>query len=315
MITSDQVKDILIPVSARACQRMNEFARNVLKTRGGRIESGMGSLIEALWGFYANYELNQSGEPSNQCEIAWMYGHEYNDFACILRDQQWNPENKQGELLRVEAKSMLKTADEPKAHFDRLISQIGEHELLLVIVWDWVSINDGSLKVCPQVLDHFIGLAHPIAELRDKLHLARGGSFVESGKCPDQCSTSPCSHVGEPLNKQKKRERATGPEASRVSKNVSYAANFGGMLRMLKTSSEQSRRIFREIRKQNKTAHQYVSVIYKNFPEEEANQYTISEWQVLASRIGIAYKNLKKEKLIQQIRDKNLSYQNDLRNI
>ncbi len=315
MITPDQAKEILIAVSARACQKMNDFARNILKTRGGRIGSGMGSLMEALWGYYANCELNQAGEPNSQCEIAWMYEHAYNDFACILRDQEWNPESKHGELLRIEAKSMVKSADESKAHFDQLVSQIGEHDLLLVIVWDWIPLNDGSLKVCPQVLDHFLGFARPVANLRDALHLARGGFFIEPGNCPDQCLASPCPHVGEPLNEQKKRERITGPEASRVSKNVSYAANFGGMLRMLKTSSEQSRRIFREIRKQDETAHQYISVIYKNFPEEETNQYTISEWQSLASRIGIEYKKLKKENLVQQIREKHPYYQNDLRSI
>ena len=42
-----------------ACQRMNDFSTQILRTRGGRIGSGMGALLEALWGYMMNQIISQ----------------------------------------------------------------------------------------------------------------------------------------------------------------------------------------------------------------------------------------------------------------
>src|SRR6266568_3508580 len=102
------VKSIL-DNSAAARQRINEFTSKVFRTRGGRIGSGMGAVIEALWGFFLNQILVE--QSAHEIELAWMYGHEYNDFACLRRGAEWNPETRTGELLRVEVKSMVASAD------------------------------------------------------------------------------------------------------------------------------------------------------------------------------------------------------------
>ena len=54
--------------------------------------------------------------------------------------------------------------------------------------------------MCPLVMDHFIGPAREIAFLRDRLHVARGGAFVDKEHCPDECNADACTHGGEPLN-------------------------------------------------------------------------------------------------------------------
>ena len=50
-----------------ACQRMNSFSSQILKTRGGRIGSGMGALLEALWGYMMNQIILE--ETELDCEI------------------------------------------------------------------------------------------------------------------------------------------------------------------------------------------------------------------------------------------------------
>lgn len=279
------VQECLVAASAAACGEINVFAKEVLHTRGGRVGSGMGSLLEALWGYYINRVTQKKSCPISDCELAWMPGHQYNDFACVMRNAKWNPDTKEGEILRIEAKSMVACADESKAHFDQLQKNISPHDLLVVLVWDWKPIDD--VRVCPQVLDSFVGPALHVAELRDALHISRGGSFVSRSSCPDGCETSECQHDGEPLNASRKRERLSGPEACRVSKGTSYAANFGGMVRMLKTDSTEARKVFRDFRKKNEVANRYIGFIYRNFPAEEENQYTAKEWRDLASRLGI----------------------------
>jgi hypothetical protein len=173
----------------------------------------MGGVIEALWGFFLNQILAEKGQT--KIELAWMCGHEYNDFACIGCGCEWDPTTRAGELLRVEVKSMVASADESKAHFDRLAKELTETDLLAVFLWDWVLTPDASgakvVRVSPQVKDHFIGKADDVARLRDALHSARGGTFVESGHCPDGCLPAACTHIGEPLNASKKRERLSGP--------------------------------------------------------------------------------------------------------
>ena len=41
----------------------------------------MGTLLEALWGYYVNQVLLNEGGEAAACEIGWLAGHEYNDFA------------------------------------------------------------------------------------------------------------------------------------------------------------------------------------------------------------------------------------------
>ncbi len=313
MLTSKETEQVLVETAGEACDRINSFAKEVFSTRGGRIGSGMGAVMEALWGYYMNQLLKGEEGEAKECELAWMYGHEYNDFACITRDKDWDPESKEGELLRIEAKSMIASADESKAHFDQLHSLLGAHDLLLIIVWDWAPVDE--CRVTPQILRHFIGAARPIALLRDELHISRGGSFVKADKCPDGCDALTCRHIGEPINANDKRERQSGPEALRVSSKVSHAANFGGMVRMLKTNSEDSRKIFRKIRRESDTAHAYISFIHDSFPNEELNQYMASEWKQLADALSL--QNIPKSKgdLVELIRKICPNYKDLLREI
>src|SRR5437868_4641650 len=95
--------DCIAKASKPACIRINKFAARILRTRGGRIGSGMGGLLEALWGYFTNREL-RSPKMKSECELAWMYGHQYHDFACIQIGEKWDPATRAGELLRVECK-------------------------------------------------------------------------------------------------------------------------------------------------------------------------------------------------------------------
>ncbi len=289
--------DRIISCSNNACSRINNFSADVLKTRGGRIGSGMGLLIEALWGYYMNIELNEQ-----DIEIGWFPDHQYNDFVCLKRNEAWDIETGEGEVCRIEVKSMNSGADESKAHFDVLKNEIGVNDLLLVITWEWHYLDD---KHCsPLITDHFIGLAHDIIDLRDALHITRGGTFVDHSNCPQECNCveGECLYKGEPLNAAMKRERLCGPPMTRPSEKVSYAANFGGLLRMIKTSGEVSRLKFREIRKTNNNAHKYISFIHRNFPTEELNQYTKEEWLLIAHSYDTSIQgNLSKNDLYQRV--------------
>ena len=240
MVTPAQAATKIISATPAVITEVNKFTASVFHTRGGRIGSGMGSVIEALWGFFLNKKLAE--EPGIDYQMGWIYGHEYNDFSCVKSDEDWDPETRVGELLRVEVKSMVASADESKAHFDRLQSELETEDMLAVFVWDWTPLAANSKDNYPKILDHYVGLALPIAKLRDDLHVARGGSFVSQGYCPDDCNSRTCTHVGEPLNKSGVRERRTGPEKSKRGK-VSYAANFGGMLRMLGSRGFEGKKI------------------------------------------------------------------------
>ena len=302
-ISAARAAELIQSLSPRAVEALNAMARDALWTRGGRAGSGLGSLIEALWGFMLNGQLD-GGEESENLHLAWFPDHAYNDFALIFADRAWNPSTRDGELLRVEAKSMFSDADESKGHFDVIQSEIQDDDLLLVLVWEWFSIrqiNDGADQVvAPQVTRSFIGPARIIATLRDELHLARGGSFV-SPPCPDGCPPG-CSHIGEPLNADGKRERRSGPE-SRKPRSASYAANFGGLVRMLKTNSEGARTAFRRLRKCSDLVHEFVSFIHAAFPDEEANQYLVSEWREVAAELGIdGAGRMARRELIAQVR-------------
>jgi hypothetical protein len=316
---ADQAKAVeaILNNSAAACQRLNKFTAKVFRTRGGRIGSGMGGVIEALWGFFLNELLAE--KSGHEIELAWMYGHGYNDFACIRRGVDWNPETQEGELLRVEVKSMVASADESKAHFDRLKKELNDTELLVVFLWDWVKDTEADsnrfVRVSPQVKDYFIGNASDVATLRDALHEARGGKFVAAGRCPDRCGGATCAHVGEPLNASGKRERLTGPKSKRVSKSVSYAANFGGLVRMLKCDSPKARKIFRQICRESDTAWSFASFIHRNLPKEEENQYLKSDWIKVAEKLGLRDISTKQNDLVEKVRATGDRYRTVLRSL
>ena len=296
-MNSCEVYDAVKNLSVIACERMNTFSANVLKTRGGRIGSGMGALLEALWGYMMNQIILE--HPELDCEIAWFPDNQYNDFSCIKKNVVWDEVTRKGEYFRIEVKSMNTGADESKAHFAALEKEIESNDALLILVWEWQPIDE--MHYSPIVIDSFFDRASGVAKLRDALHIARGGSFVEAGHCPDMCADSPCKHVGEPLNASGKRERLGGPEATRPSLRVSYAANFGGLVRMIKTDNESARAVFRSMRKENPIADHYISFIHKNFPNEEKNQFTTVELKKVAAHLGITNYPNNKDALYQLI--------------
>lgn len=262
---SDIAANKVMACTPEAIVSVNNFTQKTFQTRGGRIGSGMGSLIEGLWGFYLNAILRR--DPSSQYELGWIYGHEYNDFACIVKGEEWKIATREGELFRVEVKSMVRSADESKAHFDRLVHELPPNEVLAVFLWDWCPVP-GSYNVSPAIIDHFVGPALPIAELRDKLHLLRGGHFVIEDECPDGCVREACVHLYEPLNAKGVRERRTGP-ATAVSGKVQYAANFGGMLRMLGTRSAEGRAVLSAAREESHTQREFIDFMARNFSRVE----------------------------------------------
>ena len=136
-----------------ALLKMNTFSSEVLKTRGGRIGSGMGALLEALWGYMMNQALSEKG---CDLEIAWFTNNQYNDFACLEKGALWDEESRAGELFRIEAKSMNTGADESKAHFDVLHSELHEYDSFLILVWEWKNIGHNYFS--PQIIDTFLML-------------------------------------------------------------------------------------------------------------------------------------------------------------
>ena len=281
-----------------ACEHMNRFSAEILKTRGGRIGSGMGALLEALWGYMMNQIL---AESDTDCEIAWFPDNQYNDFSCLKKGELWNEVTRDGEWFRIEAKSMNTGADESKAHFDVLKKDLAEYDTLLILIWEWKAID--GFYFSPQVIDSFFEPSIHLTELRDSLHICRGGSFVNKYDCPDGCDPELCPHDGEPLNAAGKRERLSGPYSTRPSQKVSYAANFGGLVRMIKTDNDAARSQFRDIRKANPIADEYISFIHRNFPEEEKNQFTTAEVKKVAESLGIESKGRSKNDLLLRLRE------------
>ena len=311
MITAEEAAKIVIQSTGIACKNINKFSHEFLRTRGGRLGSGMGGLLEALWGYHINQALLNKGGEAAECEIAWLSDHEYNDFACILRDQPWISADKIGELFRVEAKSMNVGVDESKGHFDEIDVNLNEWDLLLVLIWSWDAADE--FRVYPHIKDYFIDCAKPVALLRDRLHTARGGTFVSRVNCPDGCIPETCNHHGEPLNASGTRERKKGPNSCR-SANTSYAQNFGGLVRMLRTSSDSAHQDFKEIRKESDIAHEFINFIHRNFPDVENSQYSKDEWEKAAYHYRINAKKISKPKIIEQVR-KMRGYQNILRKL
>lgn len=282
MPDAETVRDAIMDLTPEACAEINDFSEETFQTRGARTESGMGQLIESLWGYWINKLLRERA-GLGEFELAWL-SHQYNDFACLKTDSDWDATSRNGEILRIEAKSMFMGADESKGHFDEIVQNLEDNDLLLVLLWEWESADE--YRSYPYLSDWFIGRALPIANFRDRLHIARGSSFVDKNNCPDGCLPSECEHHGEPLNASGNRERIDGPE-SRRPPDTTHGNNFGGLLRMLKTSGSDARRAFREGRTANDEAHRYISFIYKNFPEEEQSQYLKSEWREAADELSI----------------------------
>jgi len=271
---AQEAQVLVVEGTPHAVGQINELAAKVFVTRGGRMGSGLGLLLEGLWGFYCGAQLAPRG-----IEIAWLADNQYNDFACVEATAPWTPETLEGELLRIEAKSMNVGADESKGHFDERVQSIGENDLLLVLLWRWAELGSG--RFCPVVTDYFVGNARRVAELRDALHIERGGWFVKDGECPDHPGEA-CPHIGEPINASGVRERRTGPETCRGT-GASYAANFGGLVRMLKCAGASARQRLREIRRDDEVAHQFISFIHRNLASEEVNAFVTSEWRQIYS--------------------------------
>ena len=258
MPTPTEASDRTKAVEPTVRRRINQLTRQVFRTRGGRLGSGMGLLLEALWGYYTTACLE-----GDRLEMAWLVDHQYNDFACLDRHSEWDPQTREGELFRVETKSMNMGADESKAHFDELTYHIQSDDLLVVIAWRWAQLD--NRRSWPSVGKIFVDRALPIAQLRDALHEARGGTFVDRATCPDGCAVESCTHHGEPLNANGKRERLSGPESCRVSTKVSHAANFGGLVRMLKAQGKEARATREAQIRENSIGRAYDDFIYRNF--------------------------------------------------
>lgn len=312
-LTPELAVSIVHADSAQIVEGINEFTAATFRTRGGRLGSGMGSLLEALWVYYANRVLQNEGGAARACELAWLPDHEPADFACLQRGVEWKPEARAGELFRIEAKSMNVGVDEAKGHFTNLERETSDADQLLVLIWSWTELE--NFYVWPRIHDYFLGNSLPIIQLRDALHVARNGTFVDPRHCPDGCSVDACTHTGEPLNAAGKRERRTGPVRCKPP-NVEYAANFGGLVRMLKTSNDAARNVFRQIRKRDQVAHDYISFIHRHYPDEEVSQYKKNEWIRLGEILGMGVQTGSTSAIAQVIRASHpVEYQNAMREL
>ena len=178
-----------------------------------------------------------------------------------------------------------------------------------MLLWRWQVVG---AHVQPVVKDYFLGPAREVCEVRDALHIARGGSFVDRAQCPDNCVPAQCRHHGEPLNASGKRERDTGPASCRVSQSTSYAANFGGMVRMLKADSKKARAELRRVCRSNSTSRGYVEFVWSHLPNEEANHFTAEEWRECAARHSVPTTGLGRDALVAAVRARVPGYRGDL---
>lgn len=83
---------------------------------------------------------------------------------------------------------------------------------------------------------------------------------------------------------------------------------------MLKTDSEEARRVFRKLRKEDATAHAYISFLHRSYPAEEKNQYLTSEWRLLAENLGIRTAGMPRDAIISAVRERP-GYQDLLRGL
>lgn len=289
--------DVVAQAAAQAIVDLNqeviaslndEMARR--HTVGGRIGSGLGSYIESLWGFAMTDLLASRGDDLGlpPLELAWICENGYNDFALIANDagqaQTWTPDNHHGEVLRAEIKSMALDAVESKAHFDATTAELGPHDLLVVLLWRWAPVPNRPGRVRPLVVGTWAGRALAIAQLRDALFVARGGTFVRSGECPDECAAD-CAHVGEPLNRAGTRERVSGP-TSCVTGGVSFAGNFGGLVRMIKTTTATFPTLVERL-VDSPECREYVAAIHSARPDAERNCFPAVVWARAAALLAV----------------------------
>jgi hypothetical protein len=82
---------------------------------------------------------------------------------------------------------------------------------------------------------------------------------------------------------------------------------------MLKTDNENARKTFRKIRAEAPIAHEYISFIHRNFPDEELNQYTLAEWRAVASHVGIDAQS--RRDILSELKGIVPEYQNVLRDL
>ncbi len=257
LLTPDAASALIRQISPSVIAQINDFIRVTFVTRGGRMGSGMGLLLEGLWGYHMSQALAPQG-----IEIAWIVDNQYNDYACVDVGRDWDPDTREGELFRIEAKTMNLGADESKGHFAELVKNIDPNDLLLIMTWRWTDTEDGR-RCYPQIVEVFLERALPLAHLRDALHLARGGTFVSAAACPDECDAAVCPHDGEPLNERGKRERISGPQSRRPA-NVSFAANFGGLFRMIGTRGAAAKAELSTQRKLSTIADEYVAFVNRS---------------------------------------------------
>lgn len=263
------------------------------QTVGGRVGSGLGSWLESELGFQVNQIFSDEAVALGLPEslgLAWIVSHGFNDFAVIDNASgaapMWTPVSRTAEMFRVEVKSMALDAVESKAHFDALQSEIGQIDQLVVLLWRWKDVPGKAGWVCPRVEAVWIGESAGVAELRDALHLVRGGSFVDSAACPDGCATDECKHAGEPLNASGTRERFSGPSRA-VTGSAQFAANFGGLVRMVKTRGSKgvaaiSNLCLTDVRKRS-----YVEFIHRWFPDAELACFPKRVWQHAAQSLSV----------------------------
>jgi hypothetical protein len=83
---------------------------------------------------------------------------------------------------------------------------------------------------------------------------------------------------------------------------------------MLKTK-ENARKVFRKARAENAVAHEYISFIHRNFPDEEINQYTVGEWRTLASHVGLNGKGKEALEILEELKATTPGYQELLRDL
>ena len=74
-------------------------------------------------------------------------------------------------------------------------------------------------------------------------------------------------------------------------------------MRMLKTSSAEARRVFKEVRAVDDEAHAFISFMHRNFLAEEENCYPIKDWKEVATRLGIDITDLSREQIIGKVRE------------
>ena len=60
-VQSGAATQILQADAPRVIAEINAFTSETFKTRGGRLGSGMGSLLEAMWVYYMNRILQNEG--------------------------------------------------------------------------------------------------------------------------------------------------------------------------------------------------------------------------------------------------------------